>query len=103
MHKSILLAIAASLLVSSAIAAPSFSRIASFPVELNVTEDATSAEIIAASDDGMTLVYSDSPGGGIGFVDITDAELRTLCDGIETGQRQEIEQMKSILARLQGS
>ena len=33
--------------------------------------------------------------------DITDAELRTLCDGIETGQRQEIEQMKAILARLQ--
>ena len=32
--------------------------------------------------------------------DIIDAELRTLCDGIETGQRQEIEQMKSILARL---
>lgn len=32
---------------------------------------------------------------------ITDAELRTLCDGIEAGQRQEIEQMKAILARLQ--
>lgn len=31
---------------------------------------------------------------------ITDAELRTLCDGIEAGQRQEIEQMKGILARL---
>jgi uncharacterized protein (DUF305 family) len=31
---------------------------------------------------------------------ITDAELRTLCDGIEAGQRQEIEQMKAILARL---
>lgn len=74
MHKSILLAIAASLLATSAFAAPSFSRIASFPVELNVTEGATSAEIIAASDDGMTLVYSDSPGGGIGFIDITDAK-----------------------------
>jgi uncharacterized protein (DUF305 family) len=34
---------------------------------------------------------------------ITDAELRTLCDGIEAGQRQEIEQMKAILARLQGA
>jgi uncharacterized protein (DUF305 family) len=35
--------------------------------------------------------------------DITDAELRTLCDGIETGQRHEIEQMKTILTRLQSS
>ncbi len=33
----------------------------------------TSAEIIAASADGNTLVYSDSPHGGIGFIDITDA------------------------------
>jgi hypothetical protein len=75
MHaKSILLAITASLLASSAFAAPVFNRIAAFPVELNAKEGATSAEIIAASDDGMTLVYSDSPGGGIGFVDITDAK-----------------------------
>lgn len=72
MHKSILLAMTASLLATSALAAPVFNRVAAFPVELNVTEGATSAEIIAASDDGMTLVYSDSPGGGIGFVDITD-------------------------------
>jgi uncharacterized protein (DUF305 family) len=35
--------------------------------------------------------------------DITDAELKALCDGIESGQRQEIEQMRAILARLQGS
>jgi uncharacterized protein (DUF305 family) len=35
--------------------------------------------------------------------DITDAELKTLCEGIVTGQRQEIEQMKQILARLQAS
>lgn len=34
---------------------------------------------------------------------ITDAELETLCEGIEAGQRQEIEQMKAILARLQAS
>lgn len=32
---------------------------------------------------------------------ITDSELRTLCDGIEAGQRQEIEDMKAILLRLQ--
>ncbi|MEO6012864.1 MAG: DUF305 domain-containing protein [Devosia sp.] len=34
---------------------------------------------------------------------ITDAELRALCDGIQLGQRQEIEQMKTILTRLQSS
>jgi uncharacterized protein (DUF305 family) len=31
---------------------------------------------------------------------IEDAELRALCDGIEEGQRQEIEQMRGILDRL---
>jgi uncharacterized protein (DUF305 family) len=35
--------------------------------------------------------------------DITDEELRVLCSSIEKGQRQEIEQMKAILARLQAS
>ena len=73
--KSILAAVTASLLATSAYAAPVFNRVASFPVALNNAEaEATSAEIIAASDDGMTLVYSDSPAGGIGFVDITDAK-----------------------------
>ncbi len=74
MHvKSILLAITAGLLATTAHAAPVFNRIASLPVELNApAAKASSAEIITASDDGMTLVYSDSPGGGIGFIDITD-------------------------------
>lgn len=73
--KSILLGLTAGLLASSAYAAPVFNRIASFPVELNSpTAEATSSEIITASDDGMTLVYSDSPAGGIGFIDITDAK-----------------------------
>ena len=50
-----------------------FNRIASFPVALNTPEaEETSAEIIAATGDGMTLIYSDSPAGVIGFVDITD-------------------------------
>lgn len=31
---------------------------------------------------------------------ITDAELQALCEGIEAGQRQEIEQMKAIQTRL---
>jgi hypothetical protein len=74
MHvKSVLLALTAGLLASSALAAPAFNRIASFPVELNAPDaEASSSEIITASEDGMMLIYSDSPGGGIGFVDIAD-------------------------------
>lgn len=58
----------------SASAAPMFNRIASFPVAMNNPEaEETSSEIITATEDGMTLIYSDSPAGGIGFIDITDA------------------------------
>ncbi|VVT19824.1 esterase-like activity of phytase family protein [Rhizobium sp. EC-SD404] len=58
--------------------AANFNRIASFPVVDNKPEGAdvnspSSAEIITATGDGMTLIYSDSPAGGIGFIDITDA------------------------------
>ena len=50
-----------------------FNRIASFQVADNLPEaQETSAEIIAATADGMTLVYTDSPGASIGFIDITD-------------------------------
>lgn len=54
-----------------------FNRIASFPVcsqlDLNCNvDDETAAEIVAASSDGMTLVYTDSPNQSIGFVDITE-------------------------------
>ena len=38
------------------------------------TDVATSPEIVAASEDGMTLVYSNSLKGEIGFVDITDVK-----------------------------
>lgn len=60
-----------------ALAEASFNRIASFEVTDNMPEGAdrsreTSAEIISVSEDGMTLVYSDSPLGVLGFVDITD-------------------------------
>lgn len=74
MHvKPVLLAVTAGLLASSAYAAPVFNRVASFPVELNAPDaEATSSEIITASEDGMTLIYSDSPGGGVGFIDIAD-------------------------------
>lgn len=54
-----------------------FNRVASFPTVANMAagEDTardSSAEIIAASGDGMTLFYTDSPLGVVGFVDITD-------------------------------
>lgn len=49
-----------------------FRRIASFPVFLN-TDVAleTVAEIVAASDDGNLLIYTDSQTENVGFVDIT--------------------------------
>jgi Esterase-like activity of phytase len=54
-----------------------FNRIATFPTTANMAagEDLarpSSAEIISASEDGMTLVYTDSPLGVIGLIDITD-------------------------------
>lgn len=67
-----------SLLLSSALpahAAEMFNRVASFPVALNAPDaEETSSEIISATEDGMMLVYSDSPGGGLGFVNIADPE-----------------------------
>ncbi|WP_421091163.1 esterase-like activity of phytase family protein [Pseudochrobactrum sp. MP213Fo] len=67
----------ASSVAFSASAEPVFNRIASFAVTDNLPKDAdttkaTSSEIITVSEDGNTLIYSDSPYGGIGFVDITD-------------------------------
>jgi hypothetical protein len=58
--------------------AQNFNRIASFAVcsQINIDCDddtETSAEIVAASTDGLTLIYSDSPQEVIGFVDITQA------------------------------
>lgn len=54
-----------------------FNRIHSFPVNSNLPQDVdqateTSAEIISATEDGMMLVYSDSPLGAIGMIDIRD-------------------------------
>jgi hypothetical protein len=54
-----------------------FDRVASFPVAANAPEGAdpaeeTSAEIVAASGDGMTLIYTNSPAGLVGMVDIAD-------------------------------
>ncbi len=61
-----------------ALAAPAFNRIASFPTVANMaagedTARETSAEIIAVTEDGLTAIYSDSPLGAIGLIDLTDA------------------------------
>ncbi|NSY16899.1 esterase-like activity of phytase family protein [Neorhizobium sp. AL 9.2.2] len=69
-------------LLLGSVAAPAgaeqvFDRIASFPVAQNLPkgeDKATSSEIITATADGNTLIYSDAPGGTIGFIDITDAK-----------------------------
>jgi len=54
-----------------------FNRIASFPICTQIdltcnTDTETAAEIIAVSEDGNSLIYSDSPGESVGFVDISD-------------------------------
>lgn len=61
------------------LAAAHFQRIATYLVCENTSCDRNSieetvAEIVAASKDGNTLIYTDSPTGKIGFVDIRDAE-----------------------------
>ena len=69
-----------SVLALSAVAAQaemSFNRIASFATPDNMAEGEdrsrpTSAEIIDVTADGMTLVYTDSPLGALGVIDITD-------------------------------
>lgn len=70
MHLNLLLALGLSTAVDM-----NFNRIASFPVMTNsaMTEKETSAEIIAVTANGRTLVYTDSPLGVIGMIDIIDA------------------------------
>lgn len=71
---------AAGLMLTTALpaaAAPYFNRIASFPVALNnpdveLGSAENSSEIITATEDGNTLIYSNALLGGIGFIDITD-------------------------------
>ncbi len=78
-RKTVLVAALLTTAAFPAAAEPVFNRIATFPVASNLPEgkeklSTTSAEIITATDDGMTLIYSDSPLGAIGFVDISDAK-----------------------------
>lgn len=62
----------------SAGAAEVFNRTAIFATVQNLAEadqgKESVAEIISATEDGMMLVYTDSPQEGVGFVDITDVK-----------------------------
>ena len=54
-----------------------FERVATFIVCENTscdrdTVEATAAEIVAASEDGRTLIYTDSPNESLGFIDIAN-------------------------------
>jgi len=72
-------------------AAPGFDLKASFLVctntdcgdETSGDDTETSSEIIDASADGMTLVYSDSPGETVGLIDITDPSAPGAIGAIE--------------------
>ena len=82
-----LLALAAAMPVA---AETSFNRIASFATPLNMAEGEdqarpTSAEIITASEDGMMLIYTDSPLGVIGLIDITDPKAPKAMGNIAMG------------------
>ncbi len=72
---------AISVLVASALARGNkvgfFQRVGVFPVCSQIdsscdTDNETLAEIVVASNDGNTLIYTDSATGAAGFVDITD-------------------------------
>ena len=76
-NKFLWLTSALALTAGAAQAEMSFNRIASFATPQNMadgedTNRETSPEIIAATADGMTLVYTDSPLEVLGLVDITD-------------------------------
>lgn len=52
---------------------PRFERVQLYPISRNNPKLArTAAEIVALTADGNTLVYADSLGGGLGFVDVSD-------------------------------
>ena len=73
--RNILCTTAVAVALASPAQADVFNRIASFSIAKNSeagAENETSAEIITATPDGMTLVYSDSPLGVVGMIDIAD-------------------------------
>lgn len=62
------------IVATGACAEMNFNRIASFATTQNNADASaeSSSEIIGVSGDGLTLAYSDSPLGVVGFIDITD-------------------------------
>lgn len=83
MRPMLLATASAAVLALVALSAPAraadapFNRIATFNVVENLPAGAdlakpTAAEIITYTEDGNTLIYSDSPGQRIGFIDIAD-------------------------------
>jgi hypothetical protein len=63
-----------------------FRRIATFPVFQNTDADQEAvAEIVAAANDGTTLIYTDSAQELLGFVDITDPTTPTADGTIDVG------------------
>lgn len=71
-------------------AAEVFNRIATFNVVDNLPAGAdpaksTVAEIITATSDGNTLVYTDSPGKRIGLIDITDPKMPKPAGTVDLG------------------
>lgn len=75
------------LTASAAAAEMNFNRISSFATYHNNAESSapSSAEIISASADGMTLAYSDSPLGAVGLIDITDPKAPKALGSIQVG------------------
>ena len=69
----VLAAVSAPPTPAGAFAKPFFHRLATVPAYLNSSiGDAAAAEISTVTEDGRTVVYTDSPGQRLGFLDITD-------------------------------
>ena len=67
-----------------------FNRISTISTVENMAEGEdrsrpSSAEIISASEDGMTLIYSDSPLGAVGLIDITDPKAPKPLGAVDMG------------------
>ena len=66
-------ALSTSLVIADDKDSDQFKRVSTFPVYLNTDINLeTVAEIVAASNDGNTLIYTDGKTKNLGFVDITD-------------------------------
>lgn len=72
------------------VAVSNFVRIATLPVCAQIdpdcnTDTETAAEIVDVSEDGQTLIYTDSPRGVVGFVDISDAQSPAALGTLDMG------------------